>query len=44
MSKMSNLTFLSIIVAFVAIVTLSACATIDGAGQDIESVGEKIQE
>jgi len=44
MSTTNNTKLLAVVVSIIAIFTLSACATIDGAGEDIESVGEKIQE
>ncbi len=44
MSKINNLKFLSILFLMAVLFTAAACSTIDGAGKDIESVGEAIQE
>jgi len=41
---MNNSTFLAVIISIMTIFALPACSTIDGAGKDIESVGEAIQE
>lgn len=44
MSRINNLKFLSILFIMTVLFTATACSTIDGAGKDIESVGEAIQE
>lgn len=36
--------FLGALTAGIAILTVSACNTVEGAGEDIESVGEAIDE
>ena len=43
MSKMNKINFVSIPFSIIALTIFSACSTIDGAGKDIESVGEAIQ-
>lgn len=43
MLKMNKINFLSILLSIIALTILSSCSTIDGAGKDIESVGEAIQ-
>ena len=43
MSKMNKINFVSIPFLINALTILSSLSTIDGAGKDIESVGEAIQ-
>lgn len=44
MKLYANSTFLTLAALFVGALSLSACNTVDGAGQDIENAGEAVQD
>ena len=44
MTNLKNSTLLTLTVLFLGAFSLSACETVDGAGQDIENAGEAVQD